>query len=96
MLGSLGMISGYRLIVSHAAYRLKTQVRGLADKNRPNNKKPLYRRVTVKIPLIMRVGDAIICAPEWEARIRQELERQPARGESGHLLALEYLKRRLK
>lgn len=67
----LGQISGMKLIVSNHCYKIKTVVRGICDSRRPNRVKPLYRRVTIRIPLMYKIGNDIVCAPEWEARIRQ-------------------------
>lgn len=68
-----GQILGMRLIVSRHAYKTKTVVRGIADKRRPNNKKPFYRRVVIHIPIMYKMGDVIICAPELLAKIREAL-----------------------
>lgn len=74
----LGQISGMKLIVSNQCYKTKTVVRGIVDKRRPNGKKPLYRRVVIRIPLIYRMGNSIVCAPEFEARIRQAFQQSRA------------------
>ena len=74
----LGQITGMRIIVSRFAYKTKTVVRGIADSRRPNRVKPLYRRVTIHIPLMYKVGNDIVCAPEWEARIRQAFQQSRA------------------
>ena len=74
----LGQISGMKIIVSKFAYKTKTVVRGIADSRRPNRVKPLYRRVTIHIPLMYKVGNDIVCAPEWEARIRQAFQQSRA------------------
>ena len=74
----LGEIAGMRIIISKFAYKTKTVVRGIADTHRPNRVKPLYRRVTIHIPLIYKVGNDIVCAPEWEARIRQAFQQSHA------------------
>ena len=70
----LGQISGFKLIFSNHCYKTKTVVRGIADKRRPNSKKPLYKRVVIHIPLIYRMGDSIVCAPELEPHIRQTFQ----------------------
>lgn len=70
----LGQITGMKIIVSKFAYKTKIVVRGIADSRKPNNKKPLYRRITIHIPLMYKVGNDIVCAPEWEARIRQAMQ----------------------
>jgi hypothetical protein len=68
----LGQIFGMKVIVSNHCYKTKTVVRGLADKRRPNGKKPLYKRVVIRVPLIYLIAkDSIVCAPEFAARIRQ-------------------------
>ena len=74
MFGQFGM----RIIVSKFAYKTKTVVRGICDSRRPNGKKPLYRRVTIHIPLMYKVGNDIVCAPEFEARIRQAFQQSRA------------------
>lgn len=67
----------YKIVVSKFAYEEKTKVvtYGIADSRRPNNKKPLYRRKVVRTrkPLIMRMGDTIVCAPEIEEMIRKQI-----------------------
>lgn len=74
----LGQISGMKLIVSNHCYKTKIVVRGIADKHRPNGKKPLYRRVVIRIPLMYRMGDSIVCAPEFEPHIRQAFQQSRA------------------
>ena len=74
----LGQITGMKIIVSKFAYKTKTVVRGIADSRRPNRVKPLYRRVTIHIPLMYKIGNDIVCAPEWEARIRQAFQQSRA------------------
>lgn len=66
------------MIVSKHCYKTKTVVRGICDSRRPNGKKPLYRRVTIHIPLMYKVGNDIVCAPEFEARIRQAFQQSRA------------------
>lgn len=70
----LSQISGMKITVSRFAYKTKTVVRGIADSRRPNGKKPLYQCVAICIPLMYKIGNDIVCAPEWKARIRQAFQ----------------------
>ena len=70
----LNQISGMKLIVSNHCYKTKTVVRGISDKRRPNGKKPLYKHVVIRIPLMYLMGNSIVCAPEMVARARQALQ----------------------
>lgn len=59
----LGLITGLRIIESDKCYTTRIVVRGIADKRRPNGKKPLYRRVVIHTPKMYRTGNDIICHP---------------------------------
>ena len=74
----LGQLTGLRIIESASCYETKIVVRGIADKRRPNSKKPLYRRVAVRIPRMYRVGNDIICHPSFVPRIRQAFQQSRA------------------
>lgn len=53
---------------------------GIADKNRPNNKKPLYRKKTIVIPLMYMVqGQGIICHPSLIPKIKAAIDDQNKR-----------------
>ena len=61
--------SGMKIIESNFCYETKSKVRGLADRRRTNTKKPLYRRVTVKIPTMYMVAGNIVGHPERVAQL---------------------------
>lgn len=65
-----------KVVVSEHCYKTKTEVRGIADKRRPNNGVMLFRKVTVRIPTAYLVGDTLVCHPEYERRIREEVAKQ--------------------
>lgn len=65
---------GVKIIVDMNCYKKKTEVRGLADVRKPNQKKMLYRRVVTMIPLAYLTPMGIICHPSIEAKIRRQLE----------------------
>ena len=56
---------------------LKVVVRGIADKCKPNRKKPWYRKVVIRIPkkVYYRMGNKIICHPVMAELLRKSLPR---------------------
>jgi hypothetical protein len=64
--------SGMRVFVSESAIEITTKIKGVADKRRPNTRRPLYRRVTVRKPAIFMVkGLGMVVHPIIDAKIRQ-------------------------
>lgn len=67
---------GMKIITSNFAYKTKSVVRGKGDSRRPNTTKPLYRRKTIHIPLIYKIGNQIICAPEIAEKLKREFSHE--------------------
>jgi len=78
MFDNFGFIGGMKIIVDKNCYKEKTVVRGLADKRRPNNKKMLYRKVRIKIPIafLIKSTNTLVCAPEYYEKMKQEIKKQ--------------------
>jgi hypothetical protein len=65
-----------KIITSEFCYKTKIEVRGIADKRRPNNKKPLYRKVKVFYPLAYRTPFGIVCHPSLVEKFRRAIEKE--------------------
>lgn len=75
MFQNMGYVFGMKIITDVNCYKTKTIMYGTADKNRPNNKKPLYRKKTIVIPLMYMVkGLGIICHPSLIPKIKAAIE----------------------
>jgi hypothetical protein len=71
-------IAGIPVILSPEAYTVKIVTKGLADKRRPNTRRPLYRRVTKKVPaaFMVRTGfiEQVIAHPDWIASMEAQFQ----------------------
>ena len=71
-------IAGVPVILSPEAYTVKIVTKGLADKRRPNTRRPLYRRVTKKVPRAFMVKtsflEQIIAHPDWIASMEAKFQ----------------------
>lgn len=66
--------TGIKVIADKNLYKRRVEVYGIADSRRPNNKKMLYRKRTVIIPLMYLVnGDTIICHPSLVDKLRKQI-----------------------
>lgn len=68
----LRYLYGKKIVTSPHLYKEKDVVIGIPDSRRPNGKKALYRKTTVKIPLAYMSGDTIFCHPS----ILDDIEKQ--------------------
>ncbi len=71
-------IAGIPVILSTEAYTVKIVTKGLADKRRPNTRRPLYRRVTKIVPraFIVKTSflEQIIAHPDWIASMEAQFQ----------------------
>jgi hypothetical protein len=71
---STSMVSTIKIIESVHCYEVKTIIHGIADTRRPNNKKPLYVRKTIKIPTAyMMSGNILICHPQFRKNLEKRM-----------------------
>lgn len=54
-------------------YITKRIVYGIADKRRPNSKKPLYVKKTIRIPTAYIVNGLLICHPDYLAAVQRKM-----------------------
>lgn len=57
---------------------IKVVVRGIADKCKPNRKKPWYRKVIIKTPkkVYYQIGTKIICHPVMAEKLREAVKQR--------------------
>lgn len=72
-------ISGIPIILSDYAFTIKVVTKGIADSRRPNTRRPLYRRVTVRVPAVYVISTAfakqIVSYPDFMRKLEEQIKK---------------------